>query len=226
MITITTINNSWYFIKEIVIKPNTSVVYDEMLLNRSQAKDLLESISSQRVNLSSEDLVKVQDRYNSFNSVGNVDLSEALQNKASLGADGKVLTEQLPDIILAPAWSSISSKPTTLSGYGITDAYTKTQVDTAISGVSGAISRPKFAGGTKRYLTGVWHDFTFGWVPAPTSFTTTSIGGGNAWFYPFIPLENCVVSDLGICTGSNDAWRKVEATIVSKFNEVMGGEQE
>ena len=32
------------------------------------------------------------------------------------------------------AWSKITGKPTTLSGYSITDAYTKTQVDTALSG--------------------------------------------------------------------------------------------
>lgn len=537
MITINTINNSWYFIKETVIKPNTSLTYDEALLNKSQTKDLLESVSSKRISLSPEDLIKVQARYDSFNSGGNVDLSgiiskieniykddgvsgailtnveyndgvfnytsgtvngdagytavesisvvqsgtltvasipagvtyiavisgnqvpndfpsvvltlgdgtiattqttypvsygdtieiqwttnsisalidgqwvfsttedilddphllvfsslntaplyfsipgfaaggvrsgvlvdeideriaadlditEALSHKASLGGDGKILEEQLPEmvkdvlvyptyldfptvnqpsekilidsslnkmyywngttyiplpassdsvsegvsnlyftparaqaaviniqgnsatssklqvpvaieltggvvsnpvyfdgssdisieaypiledsgvypgiynnsateitpliidskgrvigtdppIIISPDWSSINSPPNTIYGYGITDAYTKDEVDTAISGVSGtggAIPRPKFAGGTKRYLTGVWHDFTFGWVPAPTSSTTTSIGGGNAWFYPFIPLENCVVSDLGICTGSN-----------------------
>lgn len=245
MITITTINNSWYFLGDLVIKPNSSSAYQEENLSKNQAKDLLESVSSKRVSLSSEDLIKVQNRYDSFNSGGNVDLSgiiskieniykddvggvrsgvlvdetderiaadlditEALSHKASLGGDGKILSEQLPDVVTAPDWSSISSKPTTLSGYGITDAYTKTQVDTAISGISGtggAIPRPKFAGGTKRYLTGVWHDFTFGWVSPPTSFSATSIGGGNAWFYPFIPLENCVVSNLGISTGSNFA---------------------
>ena len=33
------------------------------------------------------------------------------------------------------AWSGITSKPTTLSGYGITDAYTKTEVNGLVSGV-------------------------------------------------------------------------------------------
>lgn len=366
MITITTINNSWYFLGDLVIKPNSSSAYQEENLSKNQAKDLLESVSSKRVSLSPEDLIKVQTRYDSFNSGGNVDLSgiiskieniykddvggvrsgvlvdeideriaadlditEALSHKASLGGDGKILEEQLPEMVkdvlvyptsfdfptsnqpsekiliaasenqtyywdgnayvpltgdgnsatssrlqvpvaieltggvfsnpvyfdgssdisieaypiledsgvdpgiynnsateitpliidskgrvigtdtpitISPDWYSINSPPNTIYGYGITDAYTKDEVDTAISGVSGtggAIPRPKFAGGTRRYLTGVWHDFTFGWVPAPTSSTTTSLGGGNAWFYPFIPLENCVVSDLGICTGSN-----------------------
>lgn len=390
MITITTINNSWYFLGDLVIKPNSSSAYQEENLSKNQAKDLLESVSSKRVSLSSEDLIKVQDRYDSFNSGGNVDLSgiiskieniykddgvsgailtnveyndgvfnytsgtvngsvgytavesisvvqsgtltvasvptgvtylavisgnqvpndfpavvltlgdgtlattqtsypvsygdiieiewttnsisalidgqwvssttedtlddphllvfsllntdplyfsipgfaaggvrsgvlveeideriaadlditEALSHKASLGEDGKILSEQLPDVVTAPDWSSISSKPTTLSGYGITDAYTKTQVDTAISGINGtggAIPRPKFVGGTKRYLTGVWHDYSFGWVPTSGGYANATIGGGRSWLYPFIPLDNCVVSDLGICTGSNFA---------------------
>ena len=465
MITITTINNSWYFLGNLVIKPNSSSAYQEENLSKNQAKDLLESVSSKRVSLSSEDLIKVQTRYDSFNSGGNVDLSgiiskieniykddgvsgailtnveyndgvfnytsgtvngyagytavesisvvqsgtltvasipagvtyiavisgnqvpndfpsvlltlgdgtlattqtsypvsygdiieiawttnsisalidgqwvssqtedtlidphllvysilntaplyfsipgfvggvrsgvlvdeideriaadlditEALNHKASLGVDGKILSEQMPNITdisgnsatssklqtpvnieisgdatsspvsfdgsanislsvtlgntgvssgtynnsptaitpliidskgritgtgsavtITPAWSSISSKPTTISGYGITDAYTKTQVDTAISGVSGSIPRPKFAGGTKRYLTGVWHDYTFGWLPTSGGYANVAIGGGRTWLYPFIPLDNCVVSDLGICTGSNFA---------------------
>lgn len=31
-----------------------------------------------------------------------------------------------------PSWSAIGGKPTTIAGYGITDAYTKTEVDTAL----------------------------------------------------------------------------------------------
>lgn len=394
MITINTINHSWYFIKETVIKPNASLTYDETLLNKSETKDLLESVSSKRVSLSSEDLIKVQNRYNSFNPGGNVDLSqviskieeiykddgggvrsgvlveeidervqadldltEAIEQKASLGLDGKILEAQLPDAIkdvlvypsyldfptvnqplekilidsslnkmyywngtayvplpansdsisegvsnlyftparaqaaviniqgnsatssrlqvpvaieltggvfsnpvyfdgssdisieaypiledsgvypgiynnstteitpliidskgrviwtdtpitISPDWSSINSPPNTIYGYGITDAYTKDEVDTAISGISGtggAIPRPKFAGGTKRYLTGVWHDYSFGWVPTSGGYANATIGGGRSWLYPFIPLDNCVVSALGICTGSNFA---------------------
>lgn len=36
-------------------------------------------------------------------------------------------------VTITPAWSSITSKPTTLSGYGITDAYTKSQTDTLLA---------------------------------------------------------------------------------------------
>ena len=395
MITINTINNSWYFIKETVIKPNTSLTYDEALLNKSQTKDLLESVSSKRISLSSEDLTKVQNRYNSFNSGGNVDLSgviskieniykdggggvrsgvlvdeideriaadlditEALSQKASLGVDGKISEDQLPEtvkdilvyptyldfptvnqplekilidsslnkmyywngtayvplpassdsvsegvsnlyftparaqaaviniqgnsatssrlqvpaaieltggvvsnpvyfdgssdisieaypiledsgvdpgiynnsateitpliidskgrvigtdlpITISPDWSSINSPPNTIYGYGITDAYTKDEVDTAISGISGtggAIPRPKFVGGTRHYLTNVWHDYNFGWVPALYGAVLATLGtAGKTWLYPFIPLEDCVVSHLGVHTGQGYA---------------------
>ena len=36
-------------------------------------------------------------------------------------------------VTITPAWSSITSKPTTVSGYGLTDVYTKTEVDSAIT---------------------------------------------------------------------------------------------
>lgn len=324
MITITTINNSWYFLGDLVIKPNSSSTYQEENLSKNQAKDLLESVSSKRVSLSPEDLIKVQNRYNSFNSGGNVDLSgviskieniykddgggvrsgvlvdeideriaadlditEALNHKASLGVDGKILSEQIPNITdisgnsatssklqtpvnieisgdatsspvsfdgsanislsvtlgntgvssgtynnsptaitpltidskgritgtgsavtITPAWSSISSKPTTISGYGITDAYTKTEVDTVISGISGsggAIPRPKFVGGTRRYLVNVWHDYNFGWVPEHKGSVFPLLAAGKTWLYPFIPLEDCVVSHLGVHTGAGYA---------------------
>lgn len=45
-------------------------------------------------------------------------------------------------------FSEIGSKPTTLSGYGITDAYTKTEVDTKVS----AVYRPKGSIPTEAYL--------------------------------------------------------------------------
>lgn len=168
MITITTINNSWYFIEDLVIKPNSSSVYDENTLNKSQAKDLLESVESKRISLSSDDLLKVQNKYNA---------------------------------LITPAWSSISSKPTTLSGYGITDAYTKTEVNSLIpAGGSGGygMTRPKFINGSSYYLTNVWHDYTFGWVPSCTYSSNTF--GNDVYMVPFIPLQNCTVSAIGITT--------------------------
>lgn len=38
-------------------------------------------------------------------------------------------------VTITPAWSSITSTPTTISGYGITDAYTKTEVDSFLQGL-------------------------------------------------------------------------------------------
>ena len=40
---------------------------------------------------------------------------------------------QLQDLSASLAYSNLTSTPTTLAGYGITDAYTQTQVDTAIT---------------------------------------------------------------------------------------------
>lgn len=62
MITITTINNSWYFLGDLVIKPNSSSVYDENLLTYEQVKDLLSSLQNKRVQLSEEDVEVLEKR--------------------------------------------------------------------------------------------------------------------------------------------------------------------
>lgn len=36
-------------------------------------------------------------------------------------------------VTITPAWSNIASKPTTISGFGITDAYTKTEIDNFVN---------------------------------------------------------------------------------------------
>lgn len=48
-----------------------------------------------------------------------------------IDAKGRVTDVGL-DVTITPAWSSVTSTPTTLSGYGIVDAYTKTEVQTAL----------------------------------------------------------------------------------------------
>lgn len=55
-----------------------------------------------------------------------------------------------PDWNAASGDAQILNKPTTISGYGITDAYTKTQVDTALSGKEPTIT----AGTTAQYWRG------------------------------------------------------------------------
>lgn len=39
-------------------------------------------------------------------------------------------------------WSGVQNKPTTISGYGITDAYTKTQVDNKVAGAISSVYKP------------------------------------------------------------------------------------
>ena len=53
--------------------------------------------------------------------------------------DGSALTGVSASSI---AFSNITSKPTTISGYGITDAYTQTQVDTAITNATSSLVIP------------------------------------------------------------------------------------
>lgn len=48
-----------------------------------------------------------------------------------IDAKGRVTDVGL-DVTITPAWSSVTSTPTTLNGYGIVDAYTKTEVQTAL----------------------------------------------------------------------------------------------
>ena len=60
------------------------------------------------------------------------------------------------EVNVNPDWNAVSgdaqilNKPTTISGYGITDAYTKTQVDTSLSGKESTIT----AGTTAQYWRG------------------------------------------------------------------------
>lgn len=50
-------------------------------------------------------------------------------------------------------WSQIENKPTTISGYAISDAYTKTEVDTALAGKSGTSHTHTFASLTSKPTT-------------------------------------------------------------------------
>lgn len=49
----------------------------------------------------------------------------------------KVDTEDLSNLAFTGSFTDISDKPSTISGYGITDAYTKSEVDSALSGKLG-----------------------------------------------------------------------------------------
>ena len=57
-----------------------------------------------------------------------------LKDTFSAFEDGKYLKSTTDSVILADIqWSEIQDTPTTISGYGITDAYTKTEVDDSLA---------------------------------------------------------------------------------------------
>ena len=59
------------------------------------------------------------------------------------------------DVVLS--WSNITGKPTTISGYGITDAYTKTQSDTTFLGINATADKATVLA-TARTINGVSFD--------------------------------------------------------------------
>ena len=74
------------------------------------------------------------------------DLQTVLNGKSNTGhthvhtdiTDWSSATASFLTSVPAQTWTSITGKPTTISGFGITDAYTKTEVDTALSGKASA----------------------------------------------------------------------------------------
>jgi hypothetical protein len=59
-------------------------------------------------------------------------------------------------VTITPAFSDVTGKPTTLSGYGITDAYTQTQVNTLLSGylpLTGGTLTGQLIGTNARFVT-------------------------------------------------------------------------
>lgn len=63
MITITTINNSWYFIEDFKIRPNQTAMYDETTLNYKQVRDLLNAELNKRITLSVQDKEILTSKY-------------------------------------------------------------------------------------------------------------------------------------------------------------------
>lgn len=69
MITITTINDSWYFIDTFRVLPNASGTYDENNLTWENARDLIYSYESKRIDLSAADLAKIKAIEDALNPV-------------------------------------------------------------------------------------------------------------------------------------------------------------
>jgi hypothetical protein len=104
---------------------------------------------------------------------GNALLTGALYYKTGTGAGLKVYTgsawtaadgdmkksvydtdnDGVVDAAETVPWSGVSSTPTSLSGYGITNAYTKTEVDTALSGKSDTTHTHTFSSLTSKPTT-------------------------------------------------------------------------
>jgi hypothetical protein len=63
-----------------------------------------------------------------YNNVATAHTPFTVDAKGRITSTGTAVT-------ITPAWSSITGTPTTISGYGITDAYTKTQVDAFLQGL-------------------------------------------------------------------------------------------
>lgn len=71
---------------------------------------------------------------NSGVSAGTYNNSATAVKPFTVDAKGRI-TSVGSDVTITPAWSAITSKPTTISGFGITDAYTKTEIDTFLQGL-------------------------------------------------------------------------------------------
>ena len=71
---------------------------------------------------------------NSGVTAGTYNNSATANTPLTFDAKGRI-TGTGAAVTITPAWSSITGKPTTLSGFGITDAYTKVEVDTLMQGL-------------------------------------------------------------------------------------------
>ena len=100
-----------------------------------------------------------------------------------------------PAWIVSLPWTKITGTPTTLAGYGITDAYTQTQVNNLLAGYL-----PLTGGTLTGPLVGTSASFT-GNVTLNTSITFGSVTVGNSFFTTdskFQHIRISVESDLAI----------------------------
>lgn len=77
----------------------------------------------------------------------NVDLSGSLTNRLIGSGNVTISVNDFP-------WSSITGKPTTIAGYGITDAYTESEVDSLLSGKEPVFTKGNLVQGTGVTLSG------------------------------------------------------------------------
>lgn len=75
---------------------------------------------------------KVTGTATSFDGSGNITINATGLSIAA--GDVPTLNQNTTGSAGSVAWTGVSGKPTTISGYGITDAYTKTQIDSSLAG--------------------------------------------------------------------------------------------
>ncbi len=96
---------------------------------------------------------------------------------SAVSVSGDVSINYLGVSTVAAPWSGITSKPTTLSGYGITDALSSSSTVTVAQGGTGLTS----IGGTNRLIyTSTTNNLT-SLTTANSSVLTTSSGGSPQW---------------------------------------------
>lgn len=91
MITITTINNSYYFIGNLVIQPNNSAVVDETILSYQNLRDIVLAEQNKRITLSNTDLNAVKSEMNAKD--GKIDESsfKTINGESIIGSGDLVL---------------------------------------------------------------------------------------------------------------------------------------
>ena len=105
-------------------------------------------------------------------------------------------------------FASLTSKPTTLAGYGIADAYTQTQVDTAITNATSSIVIPT---GSTQSIDVVAQDSTVLVDSVNGTLNATTLTGalpaidGSALTNLTIPTQSALDDGLGVATVTTSA---------------------
>ena len=113
----------------------------------------------------------------------------------TVGADGRITGTGLPTTI-TPAWGSITNTPTTLAGYGITDAKISNLGDVTVSGpLSGQLLQYNSG-------TGKWANFTPSYLTTNQSINVTgdATGTGSTSISLTLNTVNSNVGSFGTAT--------------------------
>lgn len=152
---------------------------------------------------------------NSGVTAGTVNSTATALTPITVNAKGLVTGTGAP-VTITPAFSSITATPTTIAGYGITNAYTKTEVDTAIT--NGA---PSFTTLTGKPTTLLGYGITD--ATTSTAFTTHT---GDAALHltsaqnTFIDAVTATSTEVNYLTGVTSAVQTQLNTKLTKSGAV------